>query len=736
MSAYSFGLPPGGGGGGDVSQAELDAVADAALAKAANLSDLEDAAEAKSNLSLAKADVGLGNADNTSDANKPVSSAAQTALDLKAPLASPTFTGTVAGVTKGHVGLGNVDNTADTAKPVSTAQQTALNLKAPLASPTFTGTVAGVTKGMVGLGSVDNTADTAKPVSTAQQTALDLKAVKAHLPFNVRNYGAVGDGTTDDTAALHAAYAAATAVKGTVFFPPGVYVVTGTFALSGYSCSTVGSGAHFASGAAAGTVIKAVSQTGPVLDFAGFTLPDSMRGRLTVLADVAVAGDGTADATLVKSGIRVTAMSSALFRDIVVTNTGGPCLDLTPTVSGNACYFVDFERITLVTPVSAEANDVPYLRAAEPNGNRFRGIGIRSLSASNDVGASGAVVITDGASFTGHDNLFDGWWYEFLHPPTGGTLFHLQGNANIIRDFQFFDVSKEAGASGTSHFRLEASAVQDLGGNLIQGVIPGRGTDATAIDTGVQIGQSRNAVVGVKGFRGYNVTLDSGAANCTVQLMGGVSGVIDPGWVDNSGVNSNRLVDNYLQAEIKPLGFGDRPTLLDAGETVWDRRDVIAPVGAMTSGLLQLVYFTAQRSETIASVKMLSAQTAAAATPTLVRFGIYEVAANGDLTLVASTANDTAIFAGTHTAYDKALSVAWGKVAGRRYAVAVLVVSGAAMPVLYGSMPVGAAAVLDTLLSAAPRWTGQVAGQTDLPASVAAASVAATRRCHYAELLT
>ena len=44
---------------------------------------------------LVKGDVGLGNADNTSDANKPVSTAGQTALDLKANLASPTFTGTV-----------------------------------------------------------------------------------------------------------------------------------------------------------------------------------------------------------------------------------------------------------------------------------------------------------------------------------------------------------------------------------------------------------------------------------------------------------------------------------------------------------------------------------------------------------------------------------------------------------------------------------------------------------------
>lgn len=78
-------------------------------------------------------------------------------------------------IVKADVGLGSVDNTADTAKPVSTAQQTALDLKAPLASPTFTGTVAGVTKAHVGLGSVDNTADTAKPVSTAQQTALNKK---------------------------------------------------------------------------------------------------------------------------------------------------------------------------------------------------------------------------------------------------------------------------------------------------------------------------------------------------------------------------------------------------------------------------------------------------------------------------------------------------------------------------------------------------------------------------------
>ena len=104
---------------------------------------------------LVKGDVGLGNVNNTADTAKPVSTAQQTALDLKANLASPTFTGTVSGISATMVGLGSVNNTADTAKPVSTAQQTALDLKANLASPTFTGTV--VLPSTTSIGNVSNT---------------------------------------------------------------------------------------------------------------------------------------------------------------------------------------------------------------------------------------------------------------------------------------------------------------------------------------------------------------------------------------------------------------------------------------------------------------------------------------------------------------------------------------------------------------------------------------------------
>lgn len=56
----------------------------------------------------------------------------QDQIDSKAPIANPTFTGTVAGITKAMVGLGNVNNTTDANKPVSTATQNELDTKATL----------------------------------------------------------------------------------------------------------------------------------------------------------------------------------------------------------------------------------------------------------------------------------------------------------------------------------------------------------------------------------------------------------------------------------------------------------------------------------------------------------------------------------------------------------------------------------------------------------------------------
>ena len=64
-------------------------------------------------------------------------------------------------------------------------------------------------------------------------TSVTNFADKGGQVFNVKAYGAKGDGTTDDSAAINEAYQAATAVKGTVYFPCGTYKITSAIADSG-----------------------------------------------------------------------------------------------------------------------------------------------------------------------------------------------------------------------------------------------------------------------------------------------------------------------------------------------------------------------------------------------------------------------------------------------------------------------------------------------------------------------
>jgi len=105
-------------------------------------------------VTLTSADVALGNVDNTSDANKPVSTATQTALNLKEATANKDATGGYAGLTLFKINFKNAANTftnfftnASTAARTYTfqdrdgtiADNTDLALKSNLASPTFTG---------------------------------------------------------------------------------------------------------------------------------------------------------------------------------------------------------------------------------------------------------------------------------------------------------------------------------------------------------------------------------------------------------------------------------------------------------------------------------------------------------------------------------------------------------------------------------------------------------------------
>jgi microcystin-dependent protein len=131
-------------------------------------------------LYLTKADIGLSNVNNTSDVNKPVSTAQQTALNLKVDK-SITINGlnlnqNINLTNTNIIGIENINNTSDMDKPVSTAQQTALNLKVDKTT-TINGVAlssnVNLNKSDIGLDQVDNTSDVNKPISTAVQLILD-----------------------------------------------------------------------------------------------------------------------------------------------------------------------------------------------------------------------------------------------------------------------------------------------------------------------------------------------------------------------------------------------------------------------------------------------------------------------------------------------------------------------------------------------------------------------------------
>jgi len=143
-----------------------------------------------------------------------------------------------AGLTKAAVSLGNVDNTSDVNKPVSTAQAAALAAHVAAADPhpgyltAAEGNAAyatsaqgakadsavqpaGLTKAAVGLGNVDNTSDVNKPVSTAQAAALAVKADTTAVVAAVAAHEAAADPHPGYLTAAEGNAAYATAAQGT-----------------------------------------------------------------------------------------------------------------------------------------------------------------------------------------------------------------------------------------------------------------------------------------------------------------------------------------------------------------------------------------------------------------------------------------------------------------------------------------------------------------------------------------
>lgn len=198
------------------------------------------------------------------------------------------------------------------------------------------------------------------------------------------------------------------------------------------------------------------------------------------------------------------------------------------------------------------------------------------------------------------------------------------------------------------------------------------------------------------------------------------------------------LLTDATMAEIDRRVNANNFNILDGpvGESVFDRSNVAIGTTSTTQ-VLKLVGFTARATQNISQVRVVTNSTAAAATPTLCRFGVYSRDSANLYTLIASTVNDTALFAAANTTYSKAFSTAFQKVAGVDYLIGMLIVSGAAFPTFCAPVASAAAptAYATDVLGVFPQVSGQIAAQADLPATFAGATVAAAQASFHALLL-
>ena len=170
-----------------------DKLDDITLIKANNLSDLSNIVTAKTNLFLE-------NVDNTSDINKPISTATQTSLNLKANLLSPTFTGTVSGITATMVGAPNGSGNSTGINTGDNAVNTLYN--GLVTNATHTGDVTGATALIIANDVVSNAklakmgANTFKANNTGSTAnAADITVAQAKTLLAISNTDVSGLGT-------------------------------------------------------------------------------------------------------------------------------------------------------------------------------------------------------------------------------------------------------------------------------------------------------------------------------------------------------------------------------------------------------------------------------------------------------------------------------------------------------------------------------------------------------------
>lgn len=214
-------------------------------------------------------------------------------------------------------------------------------------------------------------------------TALDLRA-KGSPWFDVKAYGATGDGVTDDTSAITDAITAADAVDGCVYLPPGTYLVDTTITVPHQ------------------VMIRGASRWSSVIKYTGDT--------------IGILFDNTSGSTLSDLKLEVTS-SAATVVGIQLQGNGGWCQN---------CV-IDRVTIFKAYPLVAGQIGLKTLSVGGLSTNQTVFCTFRDIS---------IYTFDTGVYYSGYDeaNVFDGIHIIGFGAGTTGTGFVVNGNNSFIRN--------------------------------------------------------------------------------------------------------------------------------------------------------------------------------------------------------------------------------------------------------------------------------------------------------------
>lgn len=351
----------------------------------------------------------------------------------------------------------------------------------------------------------------------------DKAAARAALGVDqvvdVTNYGATGNGTTDDTTAIHAARTAA-GIGGKVYFPAGTYLVDGLTASVADQTWQLAAGATVEMKTGASEILKVTGAgviiTGGTFDGSNGTAHDGSQQGLLIEADnVTIDGATVIDSPLY--GIRANNHDGFTVTGCTVVNSYG-------------------EGIFFQNSLSASHSDIVIKDNYIDNssgGDRSSGIYVRGDTATKRVqrvvisrntvvapysqapGVTGAVIVWNGTDFVVSDNILIGTNLSVTCP---NAVMATISN-NTIRGFDAYAIELPAGGGGV----VENVSIV---GNLID-------PDGTTATTGITTNSSNINNVSIIGN-----TIRNFSVGC--QLISFLSNSI----VNKVTINGNVLTSN------------------------------------------------------------------------------------------------------------------------------------------------------------------------------------------------